>query len=248
MKLIITCSKCIFPELRKTSDRGILFSEQIVDVRDDGRYEITCENGHTSVTILQEQKFEILFDIGAHAILDDYYREAVSSFTSSLERFYEFYIKVISLKNKVSSEAYNQVWKMVRNHSERQFGAFTHLYLIENKKSPDILRDNSHKFRNDVIHKGKIPEKKEALEYGNTIFQLIDPVLQDLKARYNEYVHKIVSEHNRAIRLANPNKTCSSTMTSYTFINIVRVKSESDPKTLEEYLQNLEIKRAALKR
>ena len=47
--------------------------------------QIKCSRSHETTAILQEQKFEILFDIGAHAILDGYYREAVSSFTSSLE-------------------------------------------------------------------------------------------------------------------------------------------------------------------
>ncbi len=53
-----------------------------VGFREDGRYEMTCLKGHSSITFLQQQKFEILFDIGAHAIIDAYYREAVSSFTS----------------------------------------------------------------------------------------------------------------------------------------------------------------------
>jgi hypothetical protein len=64
-----------------------------VEFRDDGRYEFTCPEGHTNVSSLQEQKFELLFEIGAFAIRDGYYREAVTSFASSLERFYEFFIK-----------------------------------------------------------------------------------------------------------------------------------------------------------
>ncbi|WP_238149350.1 hypothetical protein [Arsenophonus endosymbiont of Aleurodicus floccissimus] len=69
-----------------------------VEFKNDGRYEITCQNGHSSITFLQQQKFEILFDIGACAIIDGYYREAVSSFTSALERFYEFFIKVVCIQ------------------------------------------------------------------------------------------------------------------------------------------------------
>ena len=53
-----------------------------LEFRDDGRYEITCPKGHSSFTIPQQQKFELLFDIGAYAITDGYYREAISSFTS----------------------------------------------------------------------------------------------------------------------------------------------------------------------
>src|SRR3989337_476368 len=141
MKLVIPCMKCHFPDSEEISDRHVLVQipVQIVDIRDDGLYEITCQNGHTTITALQEQKFEVLFDIGAHAIFDGYYREAVSSFISSLERFYEFYIKVISREQNVSPEEFNQCWKMVARHSERQLGAFICLYLFENKKSPNVL-------------------------------------------------------------------------------------------------------------
>lgn len=54
-----------------------------------------CSHGHKTTTIVQNPKYEILFDIGANAIVDGYYREAVSSFTSSLERFYEYSIKIL---------------------------------------------------------------------------------------------------------------------------------------------------------
>jgi hypothetical protein len=56
-----------------------------VEFTDDGLYEATCPKGHKSITILQQRKFEILFDIGIYAINDGYYREAISSFTASLE-------------------------------------------------------------------------------------------------------------------------------------------------------------------
>lgn len=83
-----------FQELGKSTNEFIT-----LEFRDDGCYGVCCSRGHTSVTILQEQKFEILFDIGANAIIDGYYRESISSFTSSLERFYEFCIKVFCEKN-----------------------------------------------------------------------------------------------------------------------------------------------------
>ncbi len=88
-------------ELRNVSNS--LFNDFCnINIRDDGIYEATCPEGHKTYTLLQQLLFEVLFDIGAYAITDGYYREAVSSFTASLERFYEFYVKVISLKYGVS--------------------------------------------------------------------------------------------------------------------------------------------------
>jgi hypothetical protein len=102
-----------------------------VEWQDDGRYEVTCPKGHTSITILQEQKFELLFDIGAYALIDGYYREAVSSFTSSLERFYEFFVASVLFENGIGEDVLTSTWKQVVNQSERQLGAFMFLYVRE---------------------------------------------------------------------------------------------------------------------
>ncbi|MCK4830988.1 hypothetical protein KA005_85550, partial [bacterium] len=108
-----------------------------LEFRDDGRYEICCSRGHKSVTVLQQQKFEVLFDIGANAIIDGYYREAISSFTSSLERFYEFCIKVFCEKRKISEDVYTNTWKQMSNQSERQLGAFLFLWANEFGETPE---------------------------------------------------------------------------------------------------------------
>ena len=84
MKLPIVCAQCMRDDLQNATQIASL------EFGDDGKYEVVCPKGHKSITLLQQQKFELLFDIGAYAIVDGYYREAVSSFTSSLERCYEF--------------------------------------------------------------------------------------------------------------------------------------------------------------
>jgi len=80
MRLMVSCMQCL-QEFGKPSNE---FAR--VEFRDDGRYELTCSVGHTTTTILQQQKFEVLFEIGAYAILDGYYREAVSSFSTTGQR------------------------------------------------------------------------------------------------------------------------------------------------------------------
>jgi hypothetical protein len=130
-----------------------------VELRDDGRYEFTCKRGHTTVTVVQQQKFEILFDLGAYAILDGYYREAVASFTSSLERFYEFFIKAYLLDGGIDKSVFDEAWKNVSQQSERQLGAFIFLYCQAFSEEPSLPRQKYIKFRNEVMHKGKIPNR-----------------------------------------------------------------------------------------
>lgn len=191
-----------------------------VEIRDDGRYEFTCTNGHQTTTILQQQKFEILFDIGAYAILDGYYREAVSSFTSSLERFYEFYIKVITINKKIEEDTFISSWKLVSKQSERQLGAFIFLYTLEHGKTPFLLSPSNVEFRNDVIHKGKIPTKAEALDYGNDVLKVIRPILNDLKENYKDSVNKVVFQHLSACRCDNDKDKPVSTMTVRTILSL----------------------------
>ena len=130
MKIPVACSQC----MREHIDDVPWVS---VDIRDDSVYEFICPKGHKAVVTLQEQLFEVLFDIGANAIEDGYYREAVSSFASSLERFYEFYIRAALAENAVADEAVEQSWRFIRKQSERQLERddFRFVYILSLRSS-----------------------------------------------------------------------------------------------------------------
>ena len=153
MRVLIPCMPCLV-ELGRPSGE---FSQ--VEFRDDGKYELTCSSGHRETTVLQQQKFEVLFDIGAHAILDCYYREAVSSFAASLKRFYEFAVRVFLASSFGSDELLNSVWKPVSSQSERQLGGFVLLWAATFQALPTLLNTVCMSFRNDVIQKGMIPTR-----------------------------------------------------------------------------------------
>src|SRR3989304_3215850 len=98
MRLRISCMEC-FRVDGHPSDVAIS-----VELQNDGLYKVTCPRGHVTVTAIQEQKFEVLFDLGAMALLDGYTREAVSSIAASLERFFEYYVAVVSLKHGIAHD------------------------------------------------------------------------------------------------------------------------------------------------
>jgi hypothetical protein len=201
-----------------------------------------CRSRHETVTCLQEQKFELMFDLGANAIVDGYYREAVSSFTSGLERFYEFYVQVLCEKADVPEEAFDATWRTVAAQSERQLGAFAFLSLIEKKAPPQLLPAAKSKFRNDVIHKGKIPSRQGAVDYGQEVLDLETPVLRELKIQYPEQVGRIVGRHVSATRKQIAGAPHVSFMSIGTTISISRANSEPQP-TLQDKLLELERKR-----
>jgi hypothetical protein len=213
------------------------------ELQDDGLYRMECSHGHRTVTCLQEQKFEVLYDIGANAIVDCYYREAVSSFASCLERFYEFYVSIIADKHQVNEEIFQQCWKRIVNQSERQLGAFIFTYMIEEGKSPPLLSEKSVAFRNSVMHKGKIPTRDQAIAFGKEVLGLVSPLLRHLKVNYSEQVGRAVVRHVMKTRQATSGDPNIQFFTTATTISIARGNTEADP-TLEDTLTRLQQQRA----
>jgi hypothetical protein len=235
MKIPIFCLTCSIGG--KSDDRPL----KVVVVRDDGRYEAVCNNGHSIIILLQQLKFEVLFDIGAYAIADGYYREAVSSFTSSLERFFEFAIRVILHNRGVTAEVIDTVWRQISNQSERQLGAFIVLYSSEFQSLPRLLTTKDIKFRNDVIHKGKIPQRNEAVIYGNTILCLVRPILRKLVDDYSVSAQQAISDHLTQCRnsSADPNKGVSI-MSVETILSLSIKTPGHDERSLEDAIANLQ--------
>lgn len=194
MKLPIICAECS-RGFSEAFSSGFWKAVTIEDIRDDGIYTVQCVNGHTTKTILQEQKFEILFQIGAYAIADGYYREAISSFTSSLEQLYAFFIRAALSEKGVSDEATGRMWHYMKNQSERQLGAFIVIYTSELGKAPVLLDEKLISCRNKVIHQGLIPDRNKAVEYGEAVRSVMHPIMKEVNNRYPIGVQKLISQH-----------------------------------------------------
>lgn len=228
MRLPIVCTKCLIEDHLASVD-----PIASVEFRDDGRYEVVCPKGHRATTLLQEQRFELLFEIGAYAIGDGYYREAVSSFAASLERFYEFFILAVLLDNEISSDAIAEAWKYVAPQSERQLGAFIFLYTRQFHRPPALLDSKRTKFRNEVIHKGRIPNRSEALDYGEAVLAIVSPLLKEAKEHLPKGVRKTISEHLSRTRTKEDEGRLVTTTSIGTILSIVRFDA-LDPTSLEE--------------
>ncbi len=185
MLLNLACCDCIKEQLdngvpNKKAGQPILTPYE--PVNNDGIYIVKCSKGHRPIGIINNIDFEILFEYAINAIIDGYYREAVSSFASSIERYFEFFIKV---SMKASGSSFNQIdkfWKLISNQSERQLGAYILAFNQMFNENPTLLNTNKEvPFRNSVIHKGYIPNKDETIEFGNKCLQVIEGSLLRLK-------------------------------------------------------------------
>jgi tetratricopeptide (TPR) repeat protein len=168
----------------------------VLPLQDKILYEVKCSSGHITPTLIQNYKFEILFELGINAIRNKNYTGAIANFQSALERFYEFSIMYFLCRNVVyvgtglydtAYEEFKKTWNLLSKQSERQLGAFYTLYFKEFGDAPIIFNNaflKSHNlsikgendpvaFRNKVIHQGIIPNYEQAVKYGEGVNKYI---------------------------------------------------------------------------
>ena len=203
MHLNLICGECIKESLKS----NYIFDDELIvpvsQIAESGIDSVTCNKGHKTKVTLRNAKFELLFDLGLNGLTDGYFSEGVSRFTASLERFYEFFIKV-ALNNEIHDSVFEEAWKTIKNQSERQLGAYIFLYVKEIKKIPLLLNSKSISFRNDVTHKGSIPNREQTLEYGENVRNIINNAISEMKAHfgdelikaYESYLPKIEGEED----------------------------------------------------
>lgn len=176
------CPKCVYENAKGFDGHATLdVPVPLTRLSDSGEYEVKCGKGHISSVILDNVKFELLFEMGLNAIVDGYPREAVSSFASALERFYEYYWRVVMEHQGIIKDAIDSSWKPLSKMSERQVGAYVTAATILTKTPPDLLNTNKEApFRNKVIHNGYVPTNEEAISFGNVIMTLLNNDIEKL--------------------------------------------------------------------
>jgi hypothetical protein len=242
MRLAIICHKCM--ESHRHSKREYMQSVEIIDSR---HYEITCKRDHKIFTTLAEEKFDVLFEIAINAIIDGYYREAISSFAASLERFYEYAIDVILEFSQIQRAATISTWKSVSPSSERQLGAFIYVWLIQFRENPETLSNPKVSFRNKVIHKGHIPTKSEAVAFGDAVAGIILPKAQRIRTDLATAIARI---NNRDQNIEVPSKSPDITYSAMSIPTFFRFGTWNPPKiyTTDQYIEYVSAERAAAER
>ena len=165
------------------------------ELLNDGVYKVNCPKGHKGKVVLNNLNFELLYDLGINAIGDRYYREAVASMTSALERFYEFFIKTSWRIQGVTYDVIDKNWKEMASQSERQLGAFIVVYTALFGETAPVMENNAKNFRNRVIHKGEIPTREKTMDYAKTVLKLIDGPLGKLQNAHMEVVKEVFGHY-----------------------------------------------------
>lgn len=234
MKIYLPCQACM-PELG-IENLAICAAE----VQDGRIANFTCGRGHTTTTVLQLEKHELLAEIAVTAIFDGYYREAISSFSASLERFFELYIRTLSADEKLDAIQFDKTWKLVKAQSERQFGAFAFLYFLEERVAPPSLSQRTISFRNKVIHQGLIPTRNEAVDFGQEVLDVITPAMDAVVLRRKDAMWSNLTRNLLAAceKLSADGHSVSTTKWP-TLLDWLRTEQQGQP-TVEEWLIHIE--------
>jgi hypothetical protein len=198
----------------------------LAEVLDNSVYVFTCPRGHTTASAMREPKYQILFDIGVFAIIDGYYGEAVRTFAASLERFYEFAVRVMARRANVTEAALDAGWMHISKQSERQLGGYVVAYLMTHGTQPPLLQSKWVELRNDVIHRGRIPTSGEATNYGDQVACVIFESYKLLIGKYEKELNECIDWGARvALELASKSVGTG-----------VEVRQFSYPRTLSKIL------------
>jgi hypothetical protein len=188
MRINISCPQC-------AQAAGGFAVFHLEEIREDGLYTGKCPQGHDLLVGTQTLRHEMLFEIALNAIVDGYRREAISSFAAAIERFFEFAIRVLARNQGVSAPVFAAAWKAVAAQSERQLGAFTFLYTVSFGEVPQLLTNRMVELRNDVIHRGKLPDQKQVLDFGAAAYDVIQTGVRKLRAACLDDVNAALGEH-----------------------------------------------------
>jgi hypothetical protein len=139
-----------------------------------------CDASHRTAVIYDARRHEVLLRSGGKALLSGFANEAIASLAAALERAYEFYIRVICRKHSIDEKEMSSAWKEVGSQSERQLGAFTFLYLMDNGK-PLPLNKKIPEIRNRIVHQGRIAKESDAREFGSLVFDRIRQIERALE-------------------------------------------------------------------
>jgi len=205
MKIPTPCPDCFIheqkqAELEKRKVSIVMLPGRMTDA---GYIEVKCPNGHSTTVVYDDRKFELLFQSACHTLNDGYEREAVSSFAASLERLYEFYIRVSCRRTDISEDVLGKTWKLMSRQSERQFGCFLMQYAMHAGETFKFDQKQIE-FRNKVIHQGYIPNHDEVLLYGREAWRIKIKLYRQLERDFPEELNLEIKREIEEIKSKVP--------------------------------------------
>jgi len=169
--------------------------------KDGPFYKLRCPFGHDAIVLLGNPKHEILFQMAAYSLLDEVVRDAVTTFGSSLEKFWEFTSQCIAASQGVEPLPIPRVRSGRKTRFEKAWREIL-------KTEPPVMTTDEYEIRNRVLHEGYVPTLEEVADFGNKVLVLIAPAMQVLRWRLQGAVGAastaIIAEAKSRLNLGDP--------------------------------------------
>ena len=245
MKLMNPCMECFKENGAPTFIGSAEFHQELSDKYDvDSFYlEMTCPNGHHTITWMQAFRFEVLFDFAMRCFAKEDYEASVSYFGAAKERFCWFFVKFALRKINNSNPITEKFYKHVKNSSQMQEGIFLAAYSILFDRDALKFDDNTQKIRNAVVHNGQFVGKDEAKKYGEAVLTFIVEILNEMKIKFSNFYLEECEERAKILNsikeLKDKKIDAGSSMCSV-FLSKAEIDDDFD-KLLENYKKDLEL-------
>gem|GEM_PF-2264797 len=218
MRTIAACPVCIEAQAKPG------FNPLSGELDDCGYIHVNCDQGHYGIVIYDARRYEVLIQSAAKAYVNGYTNEVVAVMSAALERTYEFYIRVSCRAKGISCDTLESAWKGISSQSERQFGAFQFLYLIDNEK-PFKLDKTITETRNNIIHKGRIARESEALRFAENVFKHVRAIESSIKSKLSQYADEESTHEVETQKALVPIGVASITLKSHS-VRVDKTKNE----------------------
>jgi hypothetical protein len=92
-------------------------------------------------------------------------------------------------------------------------------------------------FRNDVVHRGKIPTRRQAIDYGDRILMLVRSLMRLVKKQFHMGVDRLTFEHLQSARNKVGRESAVATLSTGTILSLTR--ELADEPSLEQEIHTL---------
>ena len=167
VKINHVCKKCLSENLQNN-----LMTIEIDEDFFSGK-EVTCQNEHNTFVISETPRFPYLIQNGVEAFNSGFYIEAFHAVYSGFEAYKKEFTAAYFFKEFNDINKTEDVMKKL-DRSERLEGAFLVGFTnLSGGEIPLSLTRSSVELRNNVVHKGMIPNSRDCEKIGNSIFKII---------------------------------------------------------------------------
>lgn len=164
MKIRYVCPKC--------KEGSVVMDVEIDESFFSGKM-ITCANDHEYFFISKSPRFQFLLQRGIESYLQGFYFESFHTLYSAYEAYKKEFVAAHLFNETKNLDIAKQMLNKL-DRSERLEGAYISSFIsLSNGKMPNGLSRSAIELRNNIVHKGTIPDNKSCEKIGNAIFKFI---------------------------------------------------------------------------